>query len=428
MIKGIFRIACFLFFPLGLFAQQLTHLESKGDYFHVYSLEIDSGKLTTILLPLSITGMSFQLELDESFEGTYILNGHDRKDIHPNTHDKETKYEGLYLVSELILFDPAISSFQLYTTLSSGKMMLHFYHAGSPAKPQKKKHANADSSDCSKPISIDQSAWRAGLPAPTVLPTYTETDHIVIHHTAGSNSNTDPLSAIRTIYIYHTETNGWDDIGYNYVIARDGSLYDGRDGQGQVEEDFVKGAHFCAKNSNTMGIAIMGTYTDEAPPDTAVETGIRLLSWKLHKDGLNPLDSFIHPRGTTNYLPVICGHRDGCVTECPGEFLFDMFPDIRQEVWQIIQNCPPLSVTEAKTGFSFSLYPQPAMNLIYIQFSDELNQPARVEIHDLNGKLQLDELLDHSNSSMDVGILHSGLFVFSIWRGGHVYRQLMIKL
>lgn len=434
LLRGHRQLSVFAFIlliialiPAGLFAQKMTHIESKGDYFHVYSLEIDSGKLTTIELPLTVTGMSLQIGLNENFEGTYVINGNEKIEIHPNTHDKETKYEGKYVVSELILFDPAISTFQLFSSLSSGKLIIHLYNAGRPPKPEKKKHADADSLACSKPKSIDQSVWRNGLPAPTVNPTFTETAHVVIHHTAGSNTNTDHLSAIRSIYLYHTQTNGWDDIGYNYVIARDGTIYDGRDGLNQVVEDFVKGAHFCGKNANTMGISVMGTYTDETPPDTAIESLVWLLSWKLHKDQLNPLDSSIHPQGSSEYLPVICGHQDGCATECPGHDFHAQFPDIRNQIWQIIQNCPPVSIAWDDADFSISVFPQPASDYLNIQLQDFSSNKSIIHIHDLSGKLLLEDTVYTKLSGIDISGIQPGLYVLTLVNGSMYYRKLIVK-
>ena len=176
-----------------------------------------------------------------------------------------------------------------------------------------------------------------------------------------------------------------------------------------------------------MGVSIMGTYTDEAPPDTTIGTLIRLLSWKMNKDGLNPMDSSYHPRGTlTTYLPVICGHKDGCATDCPGDSLESLFPSIRNVVWEIIQNCPPASVYEHESEDIFVIYPQPAFEQLYIWLLNPSKHGAVAQIHDFKGKLLLRETIIYSGSAIDVSSLKAGVYIFSLTNGDEVYHQLVI--
>ena len=183
---------------------------------------------------------------------------------------------------------------------------------------------------------IDQSEWRVGLTEPDYIRIENEVHNLIIHHTAGSNTDDNYFQVVRSIYIYHTETRGWSDIGYNYLIAQDGSIFKGRD-PGDLEQDNVLGAHFCSSNTGTMGISILGTYTDIAPPDTAIASLIELLNWKAGKDGLDPIGVFPHP--LNDELPVIAGHRDGCSTECPGEMLYTLLNEIRENTLNAFLEC-----------------------------------------------------------------------------------------
>lgn len=212
---------------------------------------------------------------------------------------------------------------------------------------------------------IDQSEWRDGLPDPDYERIITNVHNLIIHHTAGSNTNTDYFLVVRNIYIYHTEIRGWSDIGYNYLIAQDGSIFKGRD-PGNGEQDNVMGAHFCAANTGTMGISILGTYTDIAPPDLAIEALIRILTWKTGKDSLDPTG--IYPHSLNNNLPVIAGHRDGCATECPGEMLYAYIAEIRDSTLHLFEECnffiKPLNVP-AVLQPELTIYQQ--YNEIYIK-------------------------------------------------------------
>ena len=56
---------------------------------------------------------------------------------------------------------------------------------------------------------------------------------------------------VEAIRKYHIEHNGWTDIGYHFIIYRDGSIHKGR------EEDAV-GAHVKGDNSHSLGICLIG--------------------------------------------------------------------------------------------------------------------------------------------------------------------------
>ncbi len=51
---------------------------------------------------------------------------------------------------------------------------------------------------------------------------------IFVHHTAGSNYDYNGAATMRAIYAYHTQSRGWCDLGYNFVIDWSGTIYEGR--------------------------------------------------------------------------------------------------------------------------------------------------------------------------------------------------------
>jgi peptidoglycan recognition protein len=55
---------------------------------------------------------------------------------------------------------------------------------------------------------------------------------------------------------YHMDTNGWSDIGYNFLVGGDGNIYEGR---GWIRV----GAHTPGYNINSMGICLIGNFTCE---------------------------------------------------------------------------------------------------------------------------------------------------------------------
>lgn len=129
-------------------------------------------------------------------------------------------------------------------------------------------------------------------------------------------------------------------------MAPNGYIYDGRQGD-SLGDDNVIGAHMCARNTNTMGICLLGNYQLSGiyPSDTALGSINELVTWKLWKEQLlNPYDSSLHPvANPVMYLGVIAGHRQGCsagYTECPGQNYFDIIePRIKAVTAIRLANC-----------------------------------------------------------------------------------------
>lgn len=231
--------------------------------------------------------------------------------------------------------------------------------------------------NCLAPPLVPQSVWRAGLPAPKPGRTATATHHCIVHHSGSNTRDTNFTEVVRGYYIYHTTVNGWDDIGYNYLVDPRGVVYAGRDPEkAGIAQDNVLGAHFCGKNSGTMGVCVIGNYVTERPSAAAMQSLQTLLSWKIYKDGLDPFGSQRHPDAGGALLPVIAGHREGCATECPGDSLYAGLPDLRQALLP----CFPAGVRHAaglkqpvRTGQGWVI--------------PELKQMADVHVYDMSGKL-----------------------------------------
>ena len=51
---------------------------------------------------------------------------------------------------------------------------------------------------------------------------------LVVHHTVTPNDDPDPAQTVRAVYAYHTRHNGWNDIGYNFLVDQQGRIYEGR--------------------------------------------------------------------------------------------------------------------------------------------------------------------------------------------------------
>ncbi len=233
--------------------------------------------------------------------------------------------------------------------------------------------------NCEKPTTIPASIWREGLTKPTPGRNATVVKHCIIHHTAGSNTNENFVDVVRNIYLAHTEGNGWDDIGYNYLVAQDGTIFSGRDAQGIADEDNIQGAHFCSKNRGTMGIALLGNFNLTSPNLSQLEALESILNWKLFKESVDPYDQYAHPNSLGSDLGTIGIHKDGCATSCPGDSLALLIPEIRDNVRTTLLACGlPLKIKTLEANKPVSIYPNPSAGNITIRIKNSDMKSYRV--------------------------------------------------
>jgi hypothetical protein len=158
-----------------------------------------------------------------------------------------------------------------------------------------------------------------------------------VHHTATGNDyrRRDVPALLRGIYRYHTHNLGWSDIGYNFVVDRFGRIWQGR--AGGIGRP-VRGAHTLGFNHASAGVAVLGTFTEDAPRSEVLTAIVRLAAWRLDHYDRRPAGRVkVRSEGSDKFaagekvrLPVIDGHRDTNDTECPGQLLYDKLPSIRK--------------------------------------------------------------------------------------------------
>jgi hypothetical protein len=194
----------------------------------------------------------------------------------------------------------------------------------------------------SPPI-ISRLAWGADEKIRRAPPTFAPNlAFAVVHHTAGSNSYTASQSAaiVRGIEVYHVKGNGWNDIGYNFLVDRYGQVFEGR--FGGVERNVI-GAHAEGFNTGSVGVAVLGTYGSAAPPAAAQNALANLLAWRLDVGHVDPLGTITwqsggnprFPAGTPVFLRAVSGHRDTGFTTCPGNALYARLGAIAAQVASI---------------------------------------------------------------------------------------------
>lgn len=218
-----------------------------------------------------------------------------------------------------------------------------------PPKPQVMMQGTP--ADVPKPLMVSRKEWGSpqGEASPKWKPKYKRPTHIVVHHTATSNNDTDWAARVRSIWYYHTYTRKWGDVGYNYLVDPNGVIYEGRAGG-----DDVEAGHAYPFNNGSVGIGMIGNFMKVAPSAAAQAALIDLISWKASQRGIDPtatepITGYTNCGGTLTYVrPTIAGHRDykgkACgvtfnTSTCPGDRLWDMLPQIRAAV---VSEQPPL--------------------------------------------------------------------------------------
>jgi len=195
-----------------------------------------------------------------------------------------------------------------------------------------------------RPPIVPRSAWD---PQDTCHPrtpaSYGRVDFAIVHHTESLSFYTPQQSAamVLAICLFHRDGNRWNDIGYDLLVDRYGTIFEGR--AGGLDQP-VTGAQAGGWNAVSTGVAMIGSYSIAPPPPAALRSLERVLAWKLSLAGLpatgsvterstgsDPVDNR-WPRGALVRFQRISGHRDADLTDCPGNALYALLPQVRRAV------------------------------------------------------------------------------------------------
>ena len=191
------------------------------------------------------------------------------------------------------------------------------------------------------PPIVPRAGWGADKCPPRTAPDYGEVRAAFVHHTVNANDYTraEAPDVVLGICLFHRNTNGWNDIGYNFLVDRFGTIYEGR--AGGIDQPVV-GAQAQGYNTQSTGIANLGTFTSVRQTPEALAAMARLIRWKLPLHGVptaGPV-TLVSAGGSTNRYPAgtnvalqrVIGHRDTGATSCPGDALYAQLPELRSLV------------------------------------------------------------------------------------------------
>ena len=194
------------------------------------------------------------------------------------------------------------------------------------------------SAQTAPPAIVSREDWGGAACPPRAEPSFGEVKFAFIHHTVSANDYGPEESAAMVLGIcrYHRNSNGWNDVGYNFLVDRYGTIFEGR--AGGIAEAVV-GAQAQGYNSQSTGISSIGTFSTAGQTEAGLRAIAHLLGWKLGVHGIPARGrvSVVSGGGSTNRYPSgsrpsferISGHRDANGTACPGNGLYGQLERLR---------------------------------------------------------------------------------------------------
>ncbi|XP_063228358.1 peptidoglycan-recognition protein 2-like [Bacillus rossius redtenbacheri] len=156
------------------------------------------------------------------------------------------------------------------------------------------------------PDMVTRAEWGARNPQGAVEPlAVSPAPFVVIHHGGTRTYCTTQAECSRVTrgyQNYHMDTQGWADIGYNFLVGEDGRVYEAR-GWDRT------GAHAPPFNNQSVGICVIGDFSDRLPNEAAMRALQQLVWCGVQKGELSAQYGLL-------------GHRQARPTLCPGDALY----------------------------------------------------------------------------------------------------------
>ncbi|QCW80528.1 N-acetylmuramoyl-L-alanine amidase [Streptomyces sp. S6] len=151
-----------------------------------------------------------------------------------------------------------------WDTECPGANLLPYAKAGSSIDPEPPAKQGAEAAALNI---ISRGSWGARAPKSVVKVPASERRGFVVHYSAGPSSQT-----VRQIQNYHMDSNGWSDIGYNFLVDTAGRIYEGRGWNNE-------GAHTSGYNRSHIAVCFIGRDGDATK---AAKVSIRSLYEKAN--------------------------------------------------------------------------------------------------------------------------------------------------
>lgn len=131
---------------------------------------------------------------------------------------------------------------------------------------------------------------------------------IVVHHSAYPDAGPGDIQSL------HMDRRGFADVAYHFMIAADGTIYEGRDLH-------VRGAHVQGYNTGSVGVVLLGNFNEVKPAEAQLASLRALADYLRYAYGIR----------------YLAGHRDypdqsPDGTECPGANFYPLLPSLARKL------------------------------------------------------------------------------------------------
>lgn len=317
----------------------------KENLFKVSNTEYLSEIITIPLKnadPFIAIGFNANLNESQSTIDFYIrvsVDGNDWSDWQEIKEGENSERENKKFLSSLYFFEKENKFIQFKTSSRNSLSELTFSFISPDRTPIGQINENLRISKLEKQVNgenspsfVDRKSWGCPQAEHVNSRSLTDVTHLIIHHSAGNTVSNDFAAVVLSYWSYHVNSNGWDDIGYNWLVDPNGVLYKGRAWKSETEEN-VMGAHNSGKNSNTSGICFIGNYVSSIPSEIGLDKIAELSAFLCDKYGIDPVGSSYHA-AIEKVNDNIDGHgQSGGGTACPGTQLINRLQVIRDKTF-----------------------------------------------------------------------------------------------
>ncbi|MCY3779037.1 MAG: peptidoglycan recognition family protein [Chloroflexi bacterium] len=131
---------------------------------------------------------------------------------------------------------------------------------------------------------------------------------LVIHHSAFYKA--DGIATLLEVQRLHRGDRGWADVGYHYLIDKDGAIYEGRN-------IGVRGVHTQGHNTGSAGVCLLGDFRYRSPTSA---------QW----EGLASLSRWLIAELDLTHLAAHNQFNEG--TLCPGAAVLNQLPALAESL------------------------------------------------------------------------------------------------
>lgn len=312
-------------------------------------------------------------------------------------------------------------------------LYLNFFSAGNPASVAGRitpviTANRPNACNAPQPVFISRAGWGT---TQVWSPSVTTVTHLIVHHAAISNSSSDWGAVVLGIWNYHTTPSGsggagYSDIGYNWLVAPNGVLYEGRYNSSVSN---IQGAHFCGTNQNTMGVCMLGDFTNQTITAAARATLVQVLGWKACERAIDAMATAFHANSGLT-LNNISGHRDGCATQCPGNIFYPDLPGVRIDVKNYLDGTTPVTTINGLEEFIIS--PNPVLSSAFIKLKLNTTKDVQYRILSADGRILYQSAVKKINGVFQeelVGLknLPPAAYTIQLWVNKEMTSRQLIK-